>query len=101
MVRGPPLDGRRVVHGLAGVGGHLQELLGVGSERAPGRGQRQPRLGALEQRDPQRAFQGLDARADGGLADPQRIGGPAKSAKSSDSHEGLELGNLHLIRLPL
>jgi hypothetical protein len=64
--QGAPARRAQIVHRLAGVRDHLQELLGVGAERSPGRRQRQPRLGALEQRDPQRDFQRLDARADGG-----------------------------------
>ena len=53
------------------------------------------RTPAIEQGDAQRVLQGLDARADGGLSHPQRVGGAPEAAEGADGEEGFDLGNLH------
>jgi hypothetical protein len=92
---GPARGRPQVVNGLAGQGQRVEQLLGVRAQGAAGRRQRQPGAPPLEQRHAQRVFQGLDARADGRLTDPQRVGGPAKAAEGANGEKGFDLGDLH------
>ena len=85
----------QIVHGLTGQGDRAQQLLGVRPQRAPGRRQRHAGLAALEQRDSERLFQRLDARADGRLGHAEGVGGPPEAAEGAHRQERFDLGNLH------
>jgi hypothetical protein len=92
---GPGAGRPQVVHRLTRQRDGVQQLLGVRAQCPPGRGERHARLAPLEQRDAQRLFEGLDAGADGGLGDPQGVGGAAKAAEGPHRQEGLNLRNFH------
>jgi hypothetical protein len=73
---------------------HLERAAGGGQEPFPHRRERDapaPR----EERASDRGLQGMDARADGGLPDPDGEGGPAEAAFAGDAVEGQELGVVH------
>src|SRR5207249_2132307 len=73
-----------VVDRLAGEGDGVEELLGVGTERAPRRGERHAVLAPLEEPHAQRVFEGADARAHGRLSEAERFGGAAGAAVAAD-----------------
>lgn len=89
--------GRRlhVVHGLPGPGHRLQQLLGVGPQGPPGRGQGQAARAPLEQPHAQRALQGLDPGAHRRLGEPEGVGGPPEAPVGPHGQEGLDPGKVH------
>src|SRR5690348_18403244 len=85
------------VNRLPSQGGVAQQLLRVWAQ-GPARG-RKRQLGpaALEQRNAQRLFQRLNARAYGGLADTQRFRGAMKAAKRRYRQKGFDLVQFHVL----
>ena len=92
----PPAGGPKIMHGLAGLGNGLEELLRVRTQGPAGSGQPQTVLASLEERHAQRRFERFDPRAHGGLRDPQGVGGSAEPAERSDRKEGFNLTDLHV-----
>src|SRR5207249_11195102 len=84
-----------VVVGAAGEGEGVGELLGVGTQRSPGRGERNAVLAALEGPHAQRVFEGANARADGRLSEAERFGGAPEAAEGADREERLDLRDFH------
>src|SRR5690348_2940639 len=85
------------VNRLPSQGGGAQQLLRVWAQ-GPARG-RKRQLGpaALEQRNAQRLFQRLNARAYRRLADAQRFRGAMKAAKRRYCQKGFDLVQFHVL----
>ena len=96
--RDPERPARRrleLVHGLAGAGDRVDELLGVGTEGPPGRRELRAAAAPLEEGHAERGLQGLDPGAHGRLGDAERRRGPPEAAEGAHRQEGLDLVDLH------
>jgi hypothetical protein len=91
----PGLASRQVGGGASRLAAGVQDPAGVGQERLPVGGEGDLPAGAVEQLDPQLAFQPGDLLADRGLNDVQRFGGPAEMTVLGDGHEVPQLPQLH------
>src|SRR2546427_502031 len=86
---------RRCRPGQAAGRAGVEELLGVGTQRAPRRGERHAVLAALEEPHAQRVFEGANARAHGRLSEAERFGGAPEAAEGADREERLDLRDFH------
>ena len=83
----PGLAGGQIGGGAGRLAAGVQDPAGVRQERLPIRGEGDLPAGAVEQLDPQFAFQPGDLLADRGLDNVQRFGGPAEMTVLRDGHE--------------
>jgi hypothetical protein len=83
------------MHGLAGLGDRLQELLGVRAEGATGRRQCETGAPTLEEGDTERLLERLDPRAHRRLGQPESLRRPAESAERAHRQERFHLTDLH------
>ena len=90
-----PADAGEVVDRLAGLRHGVQELLGVGAQRAPRGREREAVLAALEELHGERVLERPDARADRRLGQAERVGRPAEAAEGADRQERLDLRDFH------
>ena len=98
-LEGAPAVGLEIVHGLAGEGGRVEELLGGRAQGASGGREPEAARAPVEEAHAQRGLEGLDAGAHRGLGHPQRLRGPPEPPEGPDGEEGLDLGDLHAIRI--
>lgn len=87
--------GLKLVDGLAGESDGAEKLLGMRAERLAGGRERNAGAAAFEKRHPERVFEGVNAGADGGLADAKRFGGAMEAAIGDDGEERFDLVDFH------
>lgn len=83
------------VNGLAREGDNAEELLGMRAEGFAGGREGKAGAFAVEENDTERVFEGVDAGADGGLADAEGFRGAVETTIGDDGEEGFDLVDFH------